>query len=115
MKQIIRIHASTLFRIRQHRVVLMSNIHTLTHQNLRELLQLGIPTRVQELQHQLTQAKANAKADQADITALIAQPPLAVALEDTATAQLQLVVCQAEPLIDTHTSVSKQIFSYSHA
>lgn len=106
-----RIHASILFTIRPRHAVRTSNIPTHTHRNLTQHQHPVIRIRVQETRHQPTQARASAKVDRVDITVPIVHPPLAADLEATAIAQHPLDVCLMEPLIDTHTSVSKFFLS----
>lgn len=102
-----RIHASILFKILQHHVVLMSNTLTHTLQSRRQLHLQAILTRDQKLHHQLIKARASVKVVPVAITVLIVLQPLAVVLVAIATAQHRLVVCHMEQLIDTLTSVSK--------
>lgn len=89
------------------RVVLMSNTLTHTHRKMRQQLHQAILTHVPRPRHRPIKARPNVKVDQVAITALIALQLLEVDPVAIATAQHQLDVFQAEPLIDTHTSVSK--------
>lgn len=93
--------------ILQPHVVLMSNTRTHTHRNLRRLRHLAILTHVPRLRAQPIKARASAKVAQVDITAPIEPLQLEVDQVAIATVQHQLVVFQAEPLIEAPTSVSK--------
>lgn len=86
-----------------------SSTLTRTHQSLRRHRQT-IPTHVPRPRH--TRAKPNAKADRADITAPIAQPPLEVVPVAIATAQHRLAVCRVELPTEAPTSVSKLCYAY---